>query len=121
MQILKPAAPVLALAALALSGCAMNRPPMQSPDEAWNTYKGRLAEQCSAKHLDTMSPEKFNEIARDFYIDADTQNQQLIDADARKACGSRSITVDCYNTGFVQAQVQVGSTQEFVKKVCSKS
>ena len=43
---------VLLSLALSTVGCAMNRPPAQSADVAWNTYKGRLSEQCGAKHLD---------------------------------------------------------------------
>ncbi len=100
------------------AGCAMNRPPIQSADAAWDTYKGRLAEQCSAKHLENMPAEKFHEIAVDYYISTDTQIQQLIDLDAKKACGKDS-GIECFNTGFVQASQQVGSLPEFVKQVCS--
>ncbi len=111
---------VLCCLALFAVGCDMDRPPIQAPDAAWNTYKGRLAEQCSAKHLDNMPAEKFHDLAIDYYNDADTQIQQLIRADAQKACGKNEGT-DCYNTGFVQATVQAGSVKTFVKEVCSKS
>jgi len=114
-------APVLVCSLVLTAGCAMNRPPIQAPDAAWNTYHGRLAEQCSAKHLDNLSPVKFNEIAHDYYVDADTQIQQLIDLDSRNSCKANNDFPNCYNTGFVQASVQAGSTTDFVKKVCSKS
>jgi hypothetical protein len=118
----KLAAPAtLCLFVLFAAGCQMNRPPEQAPDAAWNTYKGRLAEQCSAKHLENMPAEKLNEIANDFYIDADTQIQQLIDADRQHTCGKNGPTVDCLNTGFIQASVQAGSLNDFVKQVCRKA
>ena len=103
------------------AGCDMNRPPIQSPDAAWSSYKGRLAEQCSDKHLENMPADKFHEIAVDYYKGTDTQIQQLIDTDAKKACGKDG-GVECFNTGFVQASQQAGSLPEFVKQVCgSKS
>ena len=73
-----------ALCFLVISGCDMNRPPIQAPDAAWNTYQGRLAEQCSDKHLANLPAERLNEIAKDYYIDADTQIQQLIDRRRRQ-------------------------------------
>ena len=113
----------LALCAIILSstGCEMLRPPVQAPEAAWNTYQGRLSEQCGEKHLDKMPAEKLNDLAFDTYKDADTQVQQLIDLDTRKACKAGGDHTECYNTGFVQASVQAGSTTDFVKKVCSKS
>ncbi len=74
---------VLLSLALSTVGCKMNRPPAQAPDVAWGTYKGRLAEQCGAKHLENLPAEKFGEIAQEYYVDADTQAQQLIDLDRR--------------------------------------
>jgi hypothetical protein len=118
----KFAAPAVLLSlALSTVGCEMNRPPAQAPEVAWNTYKGRLAEQCGAKHLENLPAEKFSEIGHDYYVDADTQIQQLIDFDARKACGKNAVDTSCFNTGLVQATVQAGSTGDFVKKVCSKA
>jgi hypothetical protein len=119
----KFAAPAVLLSlALSTVGCEMNRPPAQAPDVAWNTYKGRLAEQCEAKHLENLPAEKFGEIAHDYYIDADTQIQQLVDFDARKVCsGKNTVDAECFNTGMVQALVQTGGTQDFVKKVCAKA
>ncbi len=118
----KFAAPAVLLSfALSTVGCAMNRPPAQAPEVAWATYKGRLAEQCGAKHLENLSTEKLNEIAHDYYVDADTQAQQLIEFDARKACGKNAVNAECFNTGLVQAMVQAGGTQDFVKTVCSKA
>jgi hypothetical protein len=113
----------LALCTLLLSstGCHMLRPPVQEPEAAWNTYQGRLAEQCSEKHLDKMPGEKLNDLAVESYKDADTQVQQLIDLDTVKACKSSGDRNECYNTGFIQASIQAGTLQEFVKKVCSKS
>jgi len=118
----KFAAPVVLLSlALSTVGCEMNRPPAQAPETAWNTYKGRLAEQCSAKHLENLPADKFYDLSHEYYVDADTQVQQLIEFDARKVCGSSKTEVECANTGFVQAMVQTGGTEEFVKKVCSKA
>jgi hypothetical protein len=111
---------LLCCLALSAAGCEMRRPPIQSADAAWATYKGRVAEQCASKHPENMPSEKFHELALDYYRDADTQIQQLIDFDAKKACGTTGGT-ECFNTGFVQANVQAGSMEEFAKKVCSKS
>ncbi len=113
----------LALCALIVSstGCQMLRPPAQAPEAAWNTYQGRLAEQCSEKHLDKMPDEKLQDLAVETYKDADTQVQQLIDLDTSRACKAGGSRTDCYNTGFIQASIQAGTLQEFVKKVCSKS
>ncbi len=113
----------LALCALILSstGCQMLRPPVQAPEAAWNTYQGRLAEQCSEKHLDKMPAEKLNDLAFETYRDADTQVQQIIDLDTAKSCKAGGDRAECYNTGFLQASIQAGTLKEFVKKVCSKS
>jgi hypothetical protein len=99
----------------------MLRPTPQAPEAAWSTYQGRLAEQCSEKHLDKMPAEKLNDLAFDTYKEADTQVQQLIDLDTGKACKGSTDRNGCYNTGFVQATIQAGTLNEFVKKVCSKS
>ena len=118
----KFAAPVVLLSlALSTVGCEMNRPPAQAPEVAWNTYKGRLSEQCGAKHLENLPAEKFTEIGHEYYIDADTQAQQLIDLDGRKACGGGKVSDECFNTGLVQATIQTGGVTDFVKKVCSKA
>ena len=110
----------LCLFALATSGCEMLRPPVQSPEAAMNTYKGRLAEQCSSKHLENMPADKLNDLAMDFYRDVDTQVAQVIERDTRLSCG-KSEGAECYNTGFIQANVQAGTINTFVKEVCSKS
>jgi hypothetical protein len=119
---LKFVAPAVLLSfAFSTIGCEMNRPPAQAPEVAWNTYKGRLAEQCGGKHLENLPAEKFGEIAQEYYVDANTQAQQLIDLDRRKACANNASESECMNTGFVQATIQTDGLQDFVKKVCSKA
>jgi hypothetical protein len=117
----KLVAPVsLCLLALATSGCHMLRPPIQNSDQAWNTYKGRVAEQCSSKHPESISPEKLYDISHDYYFEADTQIQQIIEKDTRMACGKQT-GAECFNTGVIQATIQAGSLNDFVKHVCSKT
>jgi hypothetical protein len=95
----------------------MNRPPVMTADAAWSTYKGRLAESCGEKHLDQLSPDDLNKLAVKTAKAADTNNQQLISYNADKACASGSRPA-CYNTGFLQAEVQTDGLPAFVKTVC---
>jgi hypothetical protein len=97
----------------------MNRPPVQTPEAAWSVYQARLAEQCSEKHLEHLSAEKLNELARDTYKEDGSQAQQIIDQYTHRACGKTG-GAECYNTGFIQAVVLTGSVSQFVKTVCSK-
>ena len=117
------------LLALAAAGCQNNRPEPYAPEHALDVYRGRLAATCPEKHRETMSAEQFSKFGRDFYIDADTQTQQLIDLDSRKACGLKGSTQsmergaqpsgECYETGFLQASIQIGNLDEVAKDVCS--
>ncbi len=128
---MKPATPVLAcLLAFAAAGCQNNRPEPYAPEHAMDVYRGRLAVTCPEKHRENMSAEQFSKFGRDFYIDADTQTQQLIDLDSRKSCGLKGSTQsmeksgtqptgECYETGFIQASIQIGNLDEVAKDVCS--
>ena len=118
------------LLALAAAGCQNDRPAPYAPEHAMDVYRGRVAVICPEKHRENMSAEQFSKFGRDFYIDADTQTQQLIDLDTRKACGVKGRTDNmdksgvqpsgaCYETGFVQASIQIGSLEEVAKKVCA--
>lgn len=117
------------LLALAAAGCQNNRPEPYAPEHALDVYRGRLAATCPEKHREMMSAEQFSKFGRDFYIDADTQTQQLIDLDSRKACGLKGSTQsmergaqpagECYETGFLQASIQIGNLDEVAKDVCS--
>ena len=110
-------------------GCQNNRPTPYAPEHAMDVYRGRLAVTCAEKHRENLSPEQFSHFARDFYIDADTQTQQLIDLDTRKSCGLKGSTQsmqksgqptgECYETGFVQASIQIGNLDEVAKDVCA--
>jgi hypothetical protein len=113
------AAPVLCLLAVSTFGCDMNRPPVQAPEQAWTTMHGRLAEQCSAKHPDAIPADKFYEFALDAHKEATPQTQQLIEKDVLNACKGTD-GADCYNTGFIQAEIQSGNDAAFAKKVCAK-
>jgi hypothetical protein len=118
----KFAAPAVLLSlALSTVGCEMNRPPAQAPDAAWKTYEGRLSEQCGDKHLENLPAEKLADIAHEYYIDANTSAQQIIELDVRKACAGNASMAACVNTGTVQATIQTGGLPDFVKKVCSKA
>ena len=130
---MKPATPMLAcLVALAAAGCQNNRPEPYAAEHAMDVYRGRLAVTCPEKHRENMSAEQFSKFGREFYIDADTQTQQLIDFDSRKSCGLKGGTQDidkrvgtgrlsgeCYETGFIQASLQIGNLDEVAKDVCS--
>ena len=128
---MKLALPMLAcLLAFAAVGCQNNRPAPYAPEHAMDVYRGRVASTCPDKHRENMSPELFSRFGREFYIDADTQTQQLIDLDSRKSCGLRGGTQDmdkrsgqvsgeCYETGFIQASIQIGNLNEVAKDVCS--
>jgi hypothetical protein len=111
---------VLLPLALSTIGCEMNRPPAQAPEVAWKTYQGRLSEQCGDKHLENLPAEKLADIAHEYYIDADTQAQQLIELDIRKSCAANGPDAACTNTGFVQATITTGGLPDFVRKVCAK-
>ena len=128
---MKFAAPTLAcLLAFAAAGCQNDRPKPYAPEHALDVYRGRLAVTCPEKHRENMSAEQFRDFGRDFYKDADTQTQQLIDFDSRKACGLKGgtqdmdkhagqLSVECYQTGFLQASIQIGNLDEVTKDVCS--
>ncbi len=128
---MKPATPILAcLLAFAAAGCQNDRPAVYAPEHAMDVYRGRLASTCPEKHRENLSAEQFGKFGREFYIDADTQTQQLIDLDSRKACGLKGSTQsmnksgvqpsgECYQTGFVQASTQIGNLDEVAKGVCA--
>ncbi len=128
---MKPVTPLFAcLLALAAAGCQNDRPAPYAPEHAMDVYRGRVASTCPEKHRENMSAEQFSKFGREFYIDADTQTQQLIDLDSRKACGVKGstqsmdkkggqLTGECYETGFVQASIQIGNLDEVAKDVCA--
>ena len=128
---MKPVTPMLAcLLALAAAGCQNNRPDPFTPEHAMDVYRGRVAVTCPEKHRENMSAEEFGHFGREFYMDADTQTQQLIDLDTRKACGAKGATQnidksgvqpsgECYEAGFMQASNQIGNLDEVTKKICA--
>ena len=127
---MKPATLLLAcLLAFAAVGCQNNRPEPYAPEHAMDVYRGRLAVTCPEKHREGLSAEQFSKFGREFYIAADTQTQQLIDLDSRKSCGlkgstqsmekSAQPTGECYETGFIQASIQIGNLDEVATDVCS--
>ncbi len=113
--------PTLRLACLALFvaaaiGCQSDRPAPVAPEVAMKHFNDQLANHCPTKHYD---PEKFAEFAKDYYIDADTQSQQLIDLDAQKACAGGGQKPECSNTGFITAEIQMAGIDDIVKATCA--
>ena len=129
--LMKLATPLLAcLLAFAAAGCQNDRPDPYTPEHALDVYRGRLAVTCPEKHRETLSAEQFGKFGREYYIDADTQTQQLIDLDSRKSCGLKGSTQsmdkragqlsgECYEAGFIQASIQIGNLDEVAKSVCA--
>lgn len=116
---MKLAAPMfVCLLGFAAAGCQNDRPKPYTPEHALDVYRGRLASTCAEKHMEHLPAEEFNRFGREFYVDADTQTQQLIDLDTRKSCGANT-SGDCYKTGFVQAAIQIGNLNEVTKHICS--
>lgn len=128
---MKFASPMLAcLLAFAAVGCQNNRPAPFAPQHALDVFHEEVASTCPEKHRETMSAEQFGKFGHEFYNDADTQVQQLIDLDTRKACGFTGSTQaaiksgvqpsgECYETGFAQASIQLGNLDQVAKGVCS--
>lgn len=96
-------------------GCQQNRPDPVAPEVAMKRFNDQVQNHCAGKQID---PEKLNEFAKDYRNDADTQSQQLIDLNTSKLCG-KSGGAECYNQGFVQAEVQMGGIDDIVKLVCA--
>jgi hypothetical protein len=105
----------LCLTLLLLTGCYPNRPAPVSSDTAMKHFNDQVANHCPGKAVD---PEKFNEFAKDYRNDADVQSQQLIDLDASKACAANNSRPECYNAGFIKAEIQLGGIDEIVKHAC---
>jgi hypothetical protein len=106
----------LCLTLLLLTGCYPDRPARVSADTAMKHFNDQIANHCPGKPVD---PEKFNELAKDYRNDADTQSQQLIDLDTTKACTANNSRPECYNAGFLQAEIQMGGMDEIVKQACN--
>ena len=68
----------------------------------------------------TCQPKSLRDIAHDYYNDSEVQMRQLIDLDTGKACSASPNDPNCYSTGVIQASIQGGETEEFVKQVCEK-
>lgn len=109
--------PVICTSAILLShiGCMEARPKPEAPEVAMKHYNDQLATHCPSKPYE---PAKFNTFAKKYYIDADTQSQQLIDLDTQKACSANGTQPDCYNTGFITAEIQAGGIDEIVNASC---
>jgi hypothetical protein len=118
----KPSSLVLSsVLALASVGCAMNRPPIMTPDHAIDTFKGRLAESCGEKHLDLLPADALYKVSKKTQYTADTNTRQIIDLDIARQCGKGDGQPNgpaCFNTGVIQAEIQVDALHEFVKDVC---
>jgi hypothetical protein len=93
------------------------RPKPVTPDVAMKHFNDQLANHCPAKHYDA---DKFNEFAKKYYVDADTQSQQLIDFDTHQVCSANDSRPACYNQGFLQAEIQMGGIDEIVKAACNE-
>jgi hypothetical protein len=108
---------VLCTSAILLThiGCMEARPKPQSPEVAMKHFNDQLANHCPTKQYE---PAKFNAFAKQYYIDADTQSQQLIDLDTQKSCSANSDQPACYNTGFITAEIQMGGIDDIVKDTC---
>ena len=113
----KSATPLLFCAlALTTLGCQSDRPKPFPPEVAMQHFNDQIANHCPNKQVD---PEKFNEFAKDYRNDADTQSQQLIDLDTTNVCNNTKSRPECYNQGFIQAQIQMGGLDEIVKATCN--
>ncbi len=100
---------------LAHIGCMEGRPKPVAPQVAMQHFNAQLATHCPAHQYD---PARFNTFAKKYYVDADTQSQQLIDLDTQKACSTDSSQPACYNTGFITAEIQAGGLEEIVNATC---
>ena len=102
-------------------GCQPDRPKAPTVEVAMKHFNDQLANKCPQKHLDTqLPPDKFNEFAKEYRNDADTQSQQLIDLNTHDVCKAGGSEPECYNQGFIQAEVQIGGIDETVKATCAK-
>jgi hypothetical protein len=100
---------------LAHIGCMEGRPKPEAPEVAMKHFNDQLANHCPAHKYD---PARFNAFAKKYYIDADTQSQQLIDLDTQKSCSANGTQPECYNTGFITAEIQAGGLDEIVNATC---
>jgi hypothetical protein len=100
---------------LSHTGCMETRPKPDTPEVANKHFTDQLANKCPGKQL---NPEKFNDFAKEYRNDADVQSQQLIDLDTTKACAANGSQPECYNTGFIQAEIEMGGIDEIVKHAC---
>jgi hypothetical protein len=100
---------------LAHVGCMEARPKADAPEVAMKHFTDLRATHCPTKPYD---PARFNAFAKKYYIDADTQSQQLIDLDTTNACSANSSQPECYNTGFITAEIQTGGIEEIVNASC---
>jgi hypothetical protein len=97
-------------------GCQSDRPKPVSTEVAMKHFNDQIANHCPGKQV---NPEKFNEFAKDYLNDADTQSQQLITLDTKNACGANDSRPECFNAGFVQAEIQLGGIDDIVQHACN--
>ena len=111
---------LLAAFALTATGCDEFPPRPQSADQAMKTYQSRIAESCSDKHKENLSPDALNTVAKDFYHGLDLNAQQRVDQLTGLSCSASGASQpDCYNTGFISAVQNIGEMNHFAIFACA--
>ncbi len=87
----------------------------------YTPYHALLAKQCSARHLEWVSPGDLNELIAEFHRSLRPAQQRRLDAvnEEKTACADVTMGATCGNVAALRAMTTMGLLADFAKRVCA--